>query len=132
LAGPVDSGWHLRLRPLNHGYNLLGQRRFVMAATEQVIVTLPLELVARIDRLDQNRNRSRFIAEAIEHELGRRRRDALHRSLQTPHVETAEFSEAGLSEWGAHLPTGDEDLVDSEGGRVVRWVDGQGWVEETE
>ena len=42
-----------------------------MSAMERVTVTLPAELVEKIDQLE--RNRSRFIAEAVEHELAQRR-----------------------------------------------------------
>jgi metal-responsive CopG/Arc/MetJ family transcriptional regulator len=38
-----------------------------MATTARVTVTLPVDLVEGIDRVE--RNRSRFIAEAVEHEL---------------------------------------------------------------
>lgn len=94
-----------------------------MASTERVTVTLPAELVEGIDRFE--RNRSRFIAEAVEHELVRRRRDGLLRSR--PHREAAELAETGLADWGASLPTGDDDLVDASAGKAVRWVEGQGW-----
>jgi metal-responsive CopG/Arc/MetJ family transcriptional regulator len=47
-----------------------------MATTERVTVTLPVELVENIDRYE--RNRSRFIAEAVEHEFGRRRHRRQH------------------------------------------------------
>ena len=100
-----------------------------MATTERVTVTLPVELVESIDRFE--RNRSRFIAEAVEHELVRRRRAGLLRSLENPHAEAAELAETGLSEWGASLPSDDEDLVDMSAGTPVRWVEGQGWVEES-
>jgi len=100
-----------------------------MATTERVTVTLPVELVESIDRFE--RNRSRFIAEAVEHELVRRRRAGLLRSLENPHPEAAELAETGLSEWGASLPSDDEDLVDMSAGTPVRWVEGQGWVEES-
>ena len=40
--------------------------------TERVTVTMPGELVAGIDRIEGNR--SRFIAEAVRHELQRRHR----------------------------------------------------------
>jgi hypothetical protein len=36
-----------------------------------------------------------------------------------------------LAEWGASLPAGDDDLVDLKAGQPVRWVEGQGWVEES-
>lgn len=99
-----------------------------MATTERVTVTLPAEMVESIDHFE--RNRSRFIAEAVEHELVRRRREGLVKSLKSPHPEAAELAETGLADWGARLPTGDEGLVDVSAGKPVRWVEGQGWVEE--
>jgi len=99
-----------------------------MASTERVTVTLSAELLDGIDQFE--RNRSRFIAVAVEHELVRRRREGLLRSLQHPHPEAAELADAGLAEWDASLPA-DEELVDVNGGKAVRWVDGQGWVEES-
>ncbi len=99
-----------------------------MATTERVTVTLPVELVESIDRYE--RNRSRFIAEAVEHELSRRRREGLLRSLKNPHPEAAELAETGLADWGASLPPDDEGLVDVNAGKPVRWLEGQGWVEE--
>jgi len=100
-----------------------------MTTTERVTVSLPIDLVEGIDRLE--RNRSRFIAEAVEHELVRRRRLGLLRSLAHPHQEGAELAETGLADWGASLPAGDEGLVDEALGKPVRWVDGRGWVEES-
>ncbi len=100
-----------------------------MATTERVTVSLPIELVEGIDRFE--RNRSRFIAEAVEHELVRRRREGLLRSLESPHPEAAELAETGLAEWGARLPADNESLVDVSAGEPVRWVEGQGWVEKS-
>jgi Arc/MetJ-type ribon-helix-helix transcriptional regulator len=100
-----------------------------MAATERVTVSLPVDLVEGIDRLE--RNRSRFIAKAVEHELARRRREGLLRSLRSPHPEAAELAEAGLADWGASLPAGDEELLDSGAGKAVRWIEGQGWIEDS-
>jgi len=100
-----------------------------MATTERVTVTLPAELVESIDRYEHNR--SRFITEAVEHELGRRRREDLLRSLKNPHPEAVELAETGLADWGASLPPEDEDLVDVNAGKAVRWREGQGWVEES-
>jgi hypothetical protein len=97
-------------------------------ATERVTVTLPAEVVEDIDR--RERNRSRFILEAVRRELKRRQRQELNRSLQNPHSETSELADAGFEEWAARLP--DEkasDLVDVHAGRSVRWVPGRGWVE---
>jgi len=98
-----------------------------MPTTERVTVTLPVELVQSIDRLEKNR--SRFIAEAVQHELDRRRREGLRRSLERPHPEAAELADAGLADWAAALPD-DEGLVDMAAGKPVRWVEGEGWVEE--
>ncbi|MBI5501071.1 MAG: hypothetical protein HY907_12570 [Deltaproteobacteria bacterium] len=91
-------------------------------------VTLNTELVKGIDRLEKNR--SRFIAEAVERELARRRREGLLRSIEKPHPDAAELAEAGLAEWSASLPAGDDDLVDPAAGTPVRWVEGEGWVED--
>ncbi len=98
-----------------------------MRTTERVTVTLAAELVAGIDRVE--RNRSRFIAEAVAHELARRRRAALLNSVHQPHPETTDSGDTSLGDWTADLPD-DEGLVDVAGGTAVRWVDGQGWVEE--
>jgi post-segregation antitoxin (ccd killing protein) len=98
-----------------------------MSTTERVTVTLSAELVEGIDRLE--RNRSRFISEAVEHELTRRRREALLSSVHSPHPETADLTDAGLGEWTADVPD-DEGLVDVTGGTAVRWIEGQGWVKE--
>lgn len=100
-----------------------------MKSTARVTVTLPSEMVERIDELE--RNRSRFVAEAVTRELARRRRAGLLRSIKSPHPEAAELADVGLEEWGASLPAGDEDLVDRSAGKAVRWVAGRGWVEKS-
>jgi hypothetical protein len=96
-------------------------------ASERVTITLPAELVQSIDRYEHNR--SRFIAVAVEHELIRRRRAELFRSLESPPLEPEDLAEAGLAEWAASLPPDDEQLVDIQAGTPVRWVEGEGWVE---
>lgn len=101
-----------------------------MTTLERVTVTLPAELVAGIDRLEKNR--SRFIVAAVEHELARRRREGLLVSIRNPHPETAQFEKLGLAEWAASLPIEDEPLVDPKAGKAVRWIPGQGWIEEPE
>ena len=98
-----------------------------MGTTERVTVTLSAVLVEGIDRLE--RNRSRFVAEAVKHELARRRRAELLSSVHNPHPETADLAAAGLGNWTRDLPN-DEGLVDVAGGTAVRWVEGQGWVKE--
>ena len=99
-----------------------------MGNSERVTVTLSADLVEGIDRLE--RNRSRFIAEAVQHELARRRRDALIQSLSSPHPETTELADMGLADWTSDLPN-DEGLVDPRGGTAVRWIEDRGWVKET-
>jgi hypothetical protein len=99
-----------------------------MAAVERVTVTLPNDLVMDIDR--REKNRSKFIAEAVRNELDRRRRDELRRSLQNPHPESSDLAEQGIAEWTRGLPEKDtEALVDSKAGTAIRWVPGQGWLE---
>ena len=101
-----------------------------MPTTERVTVTLPADMLERIDRLV--RNRSRFIAEAVEHELARRRRAELLRSVSSPHPEASELAEMGLADWGESLPPEEDSLVDEAAGKAVRWIEGEGWVEEGE
>ena len=96
--------------------------------TERVTVTLSTELVAGIDRLE--RNRSRFIAEAVEHELERRRREELLSSVRNPHPETVDLTDTGLGNWTTDLPD-DECLVDTAAGTAVRWLEGTGWTKES-
>ncbi len=98
-----------------------------MGSTERVTVTLAAELVEGIDRLE--RNRSRFIAQAVERELSRRRHDALLRSVENPHPDTTGLVDTGLGDWTADLPD-DEGLVDMAGGTSVRWIEGQGWMKD--
>lgn len=99
-----------------------------MAGFERVTVTLPDDLVKDIDR--REKNRSKFVAEAVRRELDRRRRADLRRSLQNPHPESAGLAEQGLEEWSRGLPDENaEALVDGRAGKQVRWVAGEGWVE---
>ena len=73
-----------------------------MAGADRVTVTLPNDLVRDIDRREKNRRK--FIAEAVRNELDRRRRDELRRSLDNPHRESVELAEQGLEEWTRGLP----------------------------
>ena len=91
----------------------------------RITITLPGELVARIDRVE--RNRSRFIAEAVERELHRRLREELRRSLDAPHPESLDVAEEGLAAYRDALPTEPTDLVDAAEGVRVAWRDGEGW-----
>ena len=99
-----------------------------MANVERVTVTLPNDLIKDIDR--REKNRSKFVTEAVRHELDRRRRTELHRSLRNPHPESADLAQQGLEDWAWDLPEEDtETLVDSTAGTPVRWVPGEGWIE---
>ncbi len=95
-------------------------------ATERVTVTLPRELVRRVDRLV--RDRGRFIVEAVRHEL-ERRQQALQRSLAHPHPESVELAGADLEGWLASADPGDIELLDDSMGREVRRGPDDGWVE---
>jgi hypothetical protein len=95
---------------------------------ERVTVTLRADLLEEIDRVE--RNRSRFIAEAVKHELQRRRREGLLQSVANPHPETTDLADIGLGDWIKDLPE-ENDLVDPASGTPVRWVEGRGWVEES-
>ena len=95
----------------------------------KVTVILPQDLVESIDRLE--RSRSRFIAEAVEREISRRRRAGLLRSLKGPHPEAAPVAEAGLADWGVSLPMEDEGLIDLSAGKPVHWLEGTGWVKDS-
>ena len=99
-----------------------------MASAEQVTVTLPVDLLKDMDR--RERDRSKFVADAVRHELERRRREELERSLSSPHAESYSLAERGFDEWTHSLP--DEDtkaLVPKDSGRAIRWVPESGWVE---
>jgi len=97
-------------------------------SVERVTVTLPDYLVRDIDR--RERNRSKFVAEAVRRELERQRRDDLRRSLENPHSESTNLAEQGLEEWSRTLPEEDtESLLEGAAGKAVRWVPGQGWME---
>lgn len=95
-----------------------------IAETARVTVTLAADLVDSIDRIE--RNRSRFIAEAVRHELARRRQAGLLQSIRSPHADTVALVDTGLADWVSDLPA-DEGLVDIDAGTPVRWVEGQGW-----
>lgn len=92
---------------------------------ERVTVTMPAELVAEIDRIEANR--SRFIAEAVRHELQRRQRLELLRSLDAPHPDSAATAALGLADWAAAQPEGDNDLLDPNAGVNLHWRPDSGW-----
>ncbi len=94
----------------------------------RVTVTLPADVVEEIDRMQ--RNRSAFVLDALRHELRRRRREQLRRSLRAPHRESRAMAETGFAAWARGLPEEDAAaLVDPKAGTPVRWVPGKGWME---
>lgn len=97
------------------------------ALSERVTVTMPAELVAGIDRIE--RNRSRFIADAVRHELKRRQRQELLRSLQEPHPDSLITAELGLEAWSQVLPAYDHTLLDPTAGVPIYWEREKGWQE---
>jgi len=102
-----------------------------MPNTERVTVSLPKEIVRDIDHLE--RNRSRFILEAVRRELERRRREELRRSIRRPHSDADRVAETGFDAWARSLPDEDpQDLLELDSGTPVRWVSGEGWQEADE
>ncbi len=99
-----------------------------MPPSERVTITLPAGLLQEVDQLE--RNRSRFIAEAVQHEVARRRRAMLLQSVRSPHPESTQLADAGLADWTSELPD-DEGLLDPSSGTAIRWVEGQGWIKES-
>ncbi|GMR14301.1 MAG: hypothetical protein BMS9Abin29_2550 [Gemmatimonadota bacterium] len=95
------------------------------SSDERVTVTLPHELVADIDR--RERNRSRFIREAVRRELERRKREALRVSLSRPHEETPGVGGFGLEEWLGSAVAEDDQLLDPDAGIDVQWTPECGW-----
>ena len=99
-----------------------------MPPVERVTVSLPQDLLRDIDR--HERNRSKFVAEAVRRELERRRRAELRRSLENPHPESASLEEQGFDEWVASMPEEEATaLVGGSAGKPIRWVPGEGWIE---
>jgi hypothetical protein len=99
-----------------------------MRITERVTVTLPREILRDIAQIETNR--SRFVLEAVHHELRRRKHDELRRSLRNPHPESVALAET-TAETRVREPIDEEtsDLLDTSSGRPVRWTPGQGWAE---
>jgi len=95
------------------------------SSDERVTVTLPPDLLADIDR--RERNRSRFIREAVRRELERRKREALRSSLSQPHGDSTELEGLGLAEWLGASDTDADPPLDLDGGIDVRWEPGRGW-----
>lgn len=100
----------------------------ILMPAARVTVTLPPEIVEEIDR--REKNRSRFVLDAVRREVQRRRREELRRSLATPHPESSTLADAGFEDWGARARRGESDeLLEPGGGRAIRWVSGKGWVD---
>jgi len=108
-------------------FSIISTMAVASSPYERVTVTMPAELVAGVDRYESNR--SRFITEAVRHELKRRRHLELLRSLDEPHPDSLATAALGLEAWGEALPTEDSDLLDPTAGRPLRWSANQGWQE---
>ena len=99
-----------------------------MPVMDRVTVTLPHDVLLDIDRLEKNR--SKFVLEAVRQELESRRDMEYRKSLDSPHPESQEFESLGFDAWAIGLPVEDaEGLVDSNAGTEVRWIPGEGWLE---
>lgn len=125
MPGPVT--------PITYDHMIPHTLRLAMASSassgplaERVTVTMPAELVAGIDRVE--RNRSRFIAEAVRHELQRRQRLELQRSLQSPHPDSLATAALGLTDWAEAMAEADSDLLDPNAGSPLTWRAEVGWV----
>ena len=91
----------------------------------RVTVTLPSDVVRAIDR--EEANRSRFVLQAVAHELDRRRTEQLRQSLSHPHPESLEMAEAGFATWAEGLSDDASDLIAPGAGEEVRWTADRGW-----
>jgi hypothetical protein len=94
-------------------------------AIAEVTVTLSSELVEKIDRVE--RDRSRFVASAVERELARLQCPEPMCSGVSPHFD-AEVTDGGFGDWATSLPS--LDAVDPSAGHLRRWIEAQGWVDE--
>ena len=108
-------------------FSVLSAMAVASSPFERVTVTMPAELVAGVDRYE--RNRSRFITEAVRHELKRRRHLELLRSLDEPHPDSLATAALVLEAWAGALPTEDSDLLDPTAGLPLRLSANQGWQE---
>jgi post-segregation antitoxin (ccd killing protein) len=96
-------------------------------ASERVTITLPEEMVQEID--GRERNRSRFVQQAVARELERLRQQELRRSLDNPHADSEAVAESGFSEWADLPDAGDQELLDTGAGQEIRWSEDEGWIE---
>jgi Arc/MetJ-type ribon-helix-helix transcriptional regulator len=99
-------------------------------ASERVTITLPEEMVQEID--GRERNRSRFVQQAVARELERLRQQELQRSLDNPHTDSEAVAESGFSEWADLAAAGDQELLDTAAGKEIRWDADRGWIEADE
>lgn len=97
-----------------------------MPGSTRVTITLPSEILTEIDQGDKNR--SRYILEAVQREIARRRKEALEVSLTNPHPESQSIELIGLNDWFTEGDQEARELLDFEAGTPVRWVPETGWV----
>ena len=108
-------------------YSMIILKEIPKMSKERITVTLPKDIVRDIDR--REKNRSKFILQAVKNELNRQRREELRLSLRNPHPESKETAELGMDDWIGQSNDGDEDLLDPNVGRAVQWSPGKGWSE---
>ena len=96
-----------------------------MTGSSRVTITLPSDILTEIDRGDKNR--SRFILEAVKREISRRRQEALNLSLANPHPDSSQFESADLPAWFRAGDADASDLLNLNEGTQVCWVPDQGW-----
>ncbi len=130
ISGIWGGGWggvrgRLSLTGREYDHIFRHTPEVAVVTTERVTVTLPSKLLDGIDRFEQNR--SRFIAQAVEHELDRRRREELLRSVRSPHPGGEDLAKLGTGDWLPDLVEDAAELLDLSGGTPVRWVSGDGW-----
>jgi hypothetical protein len=58
-------------------------------------------------------------------------RQGLLVSIANPHPESFELAEAGFADWADALPEA-EGLIDVTAGKAVRWIEGEGWIADSE
>jgi len=98
-----------------------------MPASSRVTITLPTEILSEIDRGDKNR--SRFILEAVQREIVRRKKEALQRSLTQPHPDSQALESADLQAWFQAGEGDASELLDFNEGVEVHWIPGTGWMQ---
>lgn len=95
-------------------------------AAQRIALTLPSEVISAIDRTTHDRDS--FVADAVRHEIDRRKEAQLRRSLDSPHPETSKAAGSPLPNWPTGVPRNEwDELLTSELGEEIRWEERKGW-----